>query len=294
MKHQKYFSKQDVVKLRALIQEKTGHCIRSSYILSQAFRRRSYCAEDGGKSNELFELIGDQVLGHYVVKRIAERSVSLNIEGDYSCRIREDQFTSLKQELTSNQLFAELIDEWNIADYLIVGKSDVHNRADQQTKVKADLFEAIIGAITVDSKWDPIILEKAVCQALNLDERLQRIVQNECNLMGIHIDNAIMKLKELAEKEQCSMPKYEFFDLGKDKDGNPIWGCIGSIINDRTGIRRTVSASSKKEAQKATAYLLLCEHLQLQNQYGDNDWFPIWIYQNGKLYPDRPKQGTVE
>lgn len=294
MRHQRYFSKKDGAKLKWLIQEKTGYLIQSNHILSQAFRRRSFCAEEGGASNEMLEYVGDQVLSYYVVKLIAQRSVTLNVEGDYSSRIRENGMTSLKQELTNNNLFAAIIDEWAIAEYMIVGKSDEHNQIDKQTKVKADLFEAIIGAIAIDSNWNSAVLEAVVGRVLKLDEQIQRIIQNECNAMSIYIDNAIMKLKELAEKEQCSMPKYEFGDLGKDKDGNPIWGCSGSIINDRTGIRRTVFASSKKEAQKATAYLLLCEHLQLQNQYGVTDWFPIWIYQNGKLYPDRPKQGTVE
>ena len=75
-------------------------------------------------------------------------------------------------------------------------------------------------------------------------------------------------LKELSEKEQCSMPKYDFSGpeaLGYDKDGNPIWHCSSSIVNDITGIIRGVFASSKKDAKIAVAYLLLCEHFQMQN-----------------------------
>ena len=74
---------------------------------------------------------------------------------------------------------------------------------------------------------------------------------------------------------------------GYDKDGNPIWHCSSSIVNDITGISRGVFASSKKDAKKAVAYLLLCEHFQMQNQYGPNDFCPIWIYKDGKLIPDR-------
>ena len=64
MRRQKYFNGQDKHKLKLLIQEKTGYCIRSSCALSQAFRRRSFCAEEEGKSNEMFEFIGDQVLSY--------------------------------------------------------------------------------------------------------------------------------------------------------------------------------------------------------------------------------------
>ncbi len=290
MRRQKYFNGQDKQKLKLLIQEKTGYCIRSSCALSQAFRRRSFCVEQEGKSNEMFEFIGDQVLSYYVVKIISDRCCALNIEGDYAFRIRENYFTSLKQELVNNEMLASIIDDWGISEYLIVGRSDEKNQVDQQTKVKADLFESIIGAIAVDSKWDPTVLETAVRKSLSLDDRLQDIIRNDYNSITVNIDNAVIVLKELAEKEQCSMPKYDFSGpeaLGYDKDGNPIWHCSSSIVNDITGISRGVFASSKKDAKKAVAYLLLCEHFQMQNQYGPNDFCPIWIYKDGKLIPDR-------
>jgi ribonuclease-3 len=289
MRKQKYFNGQDKQKLKLLIQEKTGYCIRSNCALSQAFRRRSFCAEQEGKSNEMFEFIGDQVLSYYVVKIFSDRCCSLNIEGDYSFRIRENDFTSLKQELVNNEMLASIIDDWGISKYLIVGQNDEKNQVDQQTKVKADLFESIIGAIAIDSKWDPSVLETAVRKSLNLDNRLQSIIQNDYNLITINIDNAVTVLKELAEKEQCSMPKYDFSGpeaFGYDKDGNPIWHCSSSIVNDIRGISRGVFASSKKDAKKAVAYLLLCEHFQIPNQYGPNAFYPTWIYKDGKLIPD--------
>jgi ribonuclease-3 len=290
MRRRKYFNGQDKQQLRMLIHEKTGYLIRSDCVLSQAFRRRSFCVEEEGKSNEMFEFIGDQVLSYYVVKIISERCVSMNIEGDYAFRIRENYFTSLKQELLSNEMLASIIDEWGISEYLIVGRSDEKNRVDQQTKVKADLLESIIGAIAVDSKWDPVALETAVKNALKIDDRIQSIIQSDFNSMSVNIDNAVTVLKELSEKEQCSMPKYEFAGpeaLGYDADGNPKWCCSASIVNDRTGISRVVFASSKKDAKKAVSYLLLFEHLQMQNQYGPNDFYPIWIYKDGNLIPDR-------
>lgn len=290
MRKQKYFNDQDKQQLRLLIQEKTGYCIRSSCALSQAFRRRSFCAEQEGKSNEMFEFLGDQVLSYYVVKIISDRCCALNIEGDYAFRIRENYFTSLKQELVNNELLASIIDEWGISEYLIVGRSDEKNRVDQQVKVKADLFEAIIGAIAVDSRWDSMVLETAVRKSLNLDARLQNIILNDYNSITINIENAVTVLKELAEKEQCSMPKYDFSGpeaFGYDNNGNPIWHCSSSIVNDITGIIKGVYASSKKDAKKAVAYLLLCEHFQMQNQYGPNDFCSTWIYKDGKLVPER-------
>lgn len=290
MKRQKYFNGEEKVALKRLIEEKTGYCIRSSSVLAQAFRRRSFCveSEEGGKSNEMFELIGDQVLSYHVVKAIAERCISMNFEGDYSFRIKEKHVTHLKQEIVSNESLAAIIDEWGIAEYLIVGKSDEQNQVDQQTKVKADLFESIIGAIAVDSKWDSAVLEETVKRGLNLDQRLQSIIQNTYYSLAIIMDNAVSKLKELAEQELCSMPVYETMGpehLGYDQNGNPQWHCSCFITNDITSISRGVFASSKKNAKKAAAYLVLCEQLQIQNQYGVSRFYPTWTYENGKLAP---------
>lgn len=290
MKREKYFYGQERTKLKILIKEKTGYCIKNNCVLIQAFRRSSYAAENGGKSNEIFEFIGDQVLSNYVVKIIAKRCGSFNIEGDYAFRIRENRFTTIKQELISNETLASIIDDWGIAECLLVGRSDEKNEVHKQTKVKADLFEAIIGAIAVETKWDNQILESVVNKALNIDEKIDSLIKNDYSYTWFNLDNAVSRLKECAEKQIFSVSEYKFDGpeyLGYDKDGNPIWGCSCSIINDITGIIRSVLASSKKDAKKAVAYLLLCEHYQVQNQYGVNDSFTWWKYKDGKLIPDR-------
>lgn len=292
MRRRRYFDGKDMVALRRLIQDKTGYMPRSNCFLSQAFRRSSYCAEDGGKSNEMFEFVGDQVLSYFTVKFVAQRCGAVNLEGDYAFRIRQNHFSALKQELLSNESFAKIVDAWGIADYLIVGKDDIKNEVHKQTKIKADLFESIIGAVAVDCKWDPVILEKVVAKALSLDARIDAIIQSEQHWWRFDIDNAVTKLKELAEAEQCSQPKYDFAGpeyLGYDKDGDPIWSCNCQIINDITGIVILVYAASKKDAKKAAAYLALCEHFEVANKYGVSQKYGFWIYKNGRLMPGRPE-----
>ena len=293
MKREKYFYGQELTKLKKLIKEKTGYCIKNNCVLIQAFRRSSYAAENGGISNEIFEHVGDQVLSNYVVKIVAKRCGSFNYRGDYAFRIRENRFTTIKQEFISNENLAKIIDEWGIIDCLLVGRSDEKNEVHKQTKIKADLFEAIIGAITVETNWDDAILEKVVNKALSIDEKIDELIKSDFGYTEFNLDNAVNKLKEYAEKQIFSVSKYEFTGpeyLGYDEDGNPIWGCKCSIINDITSITRSVLASSKKDAKKAVAYLLLCEQYQVQNRYGVNDSFWWWKYKDGQLIPDRTKK----
>lgn len=276
-------------KLKKIIHEKTGYYFRDNCLLSQAFTRSSYSVEQGGENNEILEFIGDRILSYYVVKVIAEQFGALNNDSEYAFRVRANNFTALKQELISNDALAKIIDEWEIVEHLIVGKSDYLNEVDKQVKVKADLFEAILGAIAVACKWDDVVLEKAVRQMLSIDEKMNTIIETDYRPIRFDIENAVTALKELAERGGCSVPTYEYFtpeQLGYDKDGNPMWGCRCTVMNDKTIIGLVVWSSSKKAAKKAAAYLFLCEYFQLQNEYGVNGHYPFWKYKNGKLMPE--------
>lgn len=288
MKQTNEFRMEERYRLEKILSEKTGYYLHSLYLLRQAFTRSSYSAEHGGENNEILEFLGDQILSYYVVKLVADRCGGLNSNCEYRFRIRENRFSALKQELVSNEALAGIIDEWGVAEYLIVGKSDFQNEVNRQTKVKADLFEAILGAIAVSCKWDPAILEKVVEKMLSLDERIDRMIRSDYRPVSFDLENAVTVLKELAEHGECSIPKYEYGTpeyLGYDKNGNPVWCCTCSVINERTGIIRQVWSSSKKAVKKCAAYLVLCEHFQLQNEYGSNRVLGGWAYENGKLIP---------
>lgn len=278
------------IEARRIIQEKTDYIFKSTSILNQIFRRSSFSSETGQNSNEIFEFIGDQVLSYYVVKVVSEKCGSLSLTDDYTFRIRENRFTLIKQALVNNETLARIIDDWDIAKYLLLGRSDIKNDVSKEPKVKADLLEAIIGAIAVESNWNSEILEVAVSKALKIDETIKTMIESDAKVRCFNIDNAITTLKEMAENNQCTMPKYDFAGpdyLGYDSDGNPKWSCSCVIINDKIYLTKLVYASSKKEAKKAAAYLILCEHLGMQNKYGPNDFFGVWIYKNGELIPDR-------
>ena len=49
-----------------------------------------------------------------------------------------------------------------LAKFLIMGKGDVKNNIQNKPSVKEDLFEAILGAVALDSKWDMKVLENTV------------------------------------------------------------------------------------------------------------------------------------
>lgn len=275
---------------KMIIQEKTGYMIRSTTILNQIFRRSSLTSETGQSNNEIFEFLGDQILSFYVVKIITGKCGVLSLTRDYIFRIQENQFTQIKQALVNNETLAKVIEEWGIVKYLCIGKSDVKNEVTQETKVKADLLEAVLGGIAVDCNWDPPILEQAVTKILDLDKRLDTMIENDTKARWADLDTAVTILKEEAERHNCTMPKYDFSGpdmLGYDGNGNSKWNCSCSIVNDKIGITRLVNATSKKDAKKAAAYLTLCEHWDMPNKYGPNHHSLFWTYKDGKLFPEK-------
>ncbi len=284
MKETKKFTGKERQTLKDVVAEKTGYIIVSNAILIQAFTRSSYSAVEGGENNEVLEFIGDRVLDFYVTKSITKRFGARGDDGSYSFRVRENRFTEIKSEITSNKALAKIVDEWDIVKYLVVGKSDLQNNVGEQEKVKADLFEAILGAIATATNWNSEILERAVSKMLSIEDALENIVITDYRPVEVTLDNAINTLNEMAGHHICDYPTYEITgpeNLGYDEEGNPKWHCACAVGN--LGITRGVLSNSKKISKKAAAYLVLCDHFELQNEYGSNSKLPGWTWKDGQL-----------
>ena len=146
------------------IQNDIGYHFRNYDLLQQAFIRRSYATENGGEDNEVLEFIGDKALDIVVVKILIEifgfyvsecDDYDQNNDFDeFCCEYSEGKLTNIKKKLVCKKTLANCIDILGFADLLIMGRGDQHNHIEQEDSVKEDLFEAIIGAVVLDSKWD--------------------------------------------------------------------------------------------------------------------------------------------
>lgn len=169
------------------IQDQIGYSFNDPDLLQQAFTRRSYSQENGGEDNEVLEFIGDKVLDFFVVKLlIVQNSNSSELyekfnlkntmvhsifesseknfpdENTFISNRTEAELTETKKLLTQKKTLASRIDELGIADYLLMGNGDIQQNANEQSSVKEDLFEAILGAVAIDSNWDMNALQDTV------------------------------------------------------------------------------------------------------------------------------------
>lgn len=260
------------------VQDKIDYQFDNLDLLLQAFTRSSYSTQYGGENNEVLEFIGDRVLDYFVIKIIADEFGFMKEQSDHYdegndlnefCIIankNEADFTELKKQIVSNKTLAKCIDRLGFAKYMYLGDSDIDNNVATQEKVKADLFESIIGAITIDCDWNQDYIQNSIENMLKIDKFLANINTEEERPERFKEENAVNTLKELAEHGKCSMPEYdEYNEQIRLNDGRIMWRCTCTVRS--WGIQKIAYGISKKIAKKYSAYLVLCEHYNIKNEF---------------------------
>ena len=190
------------------IQNHIDYQFKNPDLLVQAFTRSSYSAENDGCDNEVLEFIGDKALDLIVVKYLSDSYGGFAHEDDdYSdgdpddfwCEYDEGKLSELKAHLVQKRMLARRIDLLGFAEFLLMGKGDTERHIEQQDSVKEDLFEAIIGAVTLDSGWDIGILESVVDHMLCPDVELDNDGAYE---------NFIGKVQDWAIETEGELPLY--------------------------------------------------------------------------------------
>lgn len=192
------------------IQDQIGYNFQNPDLLQQAFVRRSYAKEHGGEDNEILEFIGDKVLDFVVVKLLTDEYGFLirdcddfdpNEEFDeFSCSKNEGELTEIKKKLVQRKTLADRITMLDFEDYLIMGNSDVRNNVNQTLSVKEDLFEAIIGAVTLDSDWNMEVIQDVVQIMLDPDSFFEDDME----------ENYVQLIQEWTLKRYGMVPWYHF------------------------------------------------------------------------------------
>ena len=192
------------------IQDQIAYNFKNLDLLQQAFIRRSYSKENGGEDNEVLEFIGDKVLDFIIVKYLSEKygyflsecdDFDKNAEFDeFVSEYHENELTEIKKRLVEKKALAHRIDMLGLAEYLIMGKGDIKNHVDEEDSVKEDLFEAILGAVALDSEWDISALQDVVDIMLAPDSLLTE--NTDPDYVGL--------IQDWTSKNNGTIPLYHF------------------------------------------------------------------------------------
>lgn len=115
-----------------------GYNFIDKSILIKAFTHSTFANEHGIDSNEKLEFLGDSVLGFVVSTMLYDRDLN-----------DEEVLTVARSKIVENENLQTKVDELGLIEFLIYGKC-FDKKKDLKERVKAGLFEAIVGAVYLD------------------------------------------------------------------------------------------------------------------------------------------------
>ena len=109
-------------------------------MLAPSLVHRSWCAENPGHdSNERLEFLGDAVLGVIITDHAFHAYPDLS----------EGELTDVRKAVVNAVTLAEVADELNLGDYLLLGKGEEQSGGREKPSILADALEAVLGAVYV-------------------------------------------------------------------------------------------------------------------------------------------------
>ncbi len=132
-----------------------GYTFKNPELLRQAFTRRSYAQEKGGEDNEILEFIGDKALDFAAVMLLVRKfGIMKDRPNEFHCSLDEGELSRIKSRMVEKRYLARRIEELDFSKFLIMGEGDKQNNICSEPSVMEDLFEAILGAVAMDCRWD--------------------------------------------------------------------------------------------------------------------------------------------
>jgi ribonuclease III len=167
-------------------------------VLAPSLVHRSWCAENPGHdSNERLEFLGDAVLGVIITDHAFHAYPDLS----------EGELTDVRKAVVNAVTLAEVADELNLGDYLLLGKGEEQSGGREKPSILADALEAVLGAVYVAA---------GMPEAHDLVMRLLGDRVAEAHAGGPGGQDYKSRLQELAARRFDEQPKYETLAEGPD------------------------------------------------------------------------------
>jgi len=224
------------------MEERLGHRFNEMVWLDQALTHKSYIHQintSESVSNEVLEFLGDAVLnlavGHLLIRKFPEAQ-----EGNLSRK---------RSHLVKQSTLASLSKELQLEGYLLLGKGELQNGGMNKSSILANAYEALIGAIYMDSGFP---------QALEIvSHHFESYLQPETNFPPF--DDYKSLLQEYSQGILGMSPQYRVVkESGPDHDKRFEASVV--IGGEVKGIGH---GKSKKEAEQEAAKEAL-EGLQIE------------------------------
>ena len=212
------------------LQKNINYHFSDAALLKQALTHRSV----NKNNNERLEFLGDSILGCVISHELYHRFPLVD----------EGQLSRLRSSLVRGQTLAKLAKTLNLSETLVLGQGELKSGGFRRESIQADAFEAILGAIFLDSDY---VTVSAVI--LKLYDELLNDASPDDSLKDFKT-----QLQELLQKKGHSLPIYELIKT-KGQDHNAVFYVSCHIKEFNLSVEE--NAKSIKRAEQACAELIL-------------------------------------
>ena len=212
------------------LQKNIDYHFSDTGLLKQALTHRSV----NKNNNERLEFLGDSILGCVISHELYHRFPLVD----------EGQLSRLRSSLVRGQTLAKLAKTLNLSETLVLGQGEHKSGGFRRESIQADAFEAILGAIFLDS--DYLTVSDVI---LKLYDELLNEASPDDSLKDFKT-----QLQELLQKKGHSLPIYELIKT-KGQDHNAVFYVSCNIKEFNLKVEE--SAKSIKRAEQACAESIL-------------------------------------
>ncbi len=156
------------------LEENIGYSFKNESILKLALTHSSFANENkNNEYNERLEFLGDAVLQLVTSEKLYNENKNMS----------EGNMSKQRAGLVCEDALAKYASQIDLGDFLLLGKGEEHSGARKRASTLADAFEALIGAIFLDSGVDEAkefilkFLDKASITIVDFKTLLQEIIQ---------------------------------------------------------------------------------------------------------------------
>lgn len=222
-------------------QNSLGYHFSNPAVLTRALTHTTFRVEhpeDAGEDNETLEFLGDAVLDLVIGALLISRFPSMT----------EGELSKLRSALVQEQHLAIVARDLRLGEFLLLGKGEDQSGGRQKPSILASTYEAVIGAIFLDSDYPTV----------------QRIVEDHFHgridiaQQAIAIGDAKSTLQELTQDRFNAAPVY-VLDKAEGPDHAKTFTVSVHLQGHALG---SASAQNKKAAEQKAAAVALAHFNQ--------------------------------
>jgi ribonuclease III len=231
------------------LEDKLGHRFEEIKWLDQALTHKSFIYETSHPekvANEVLEFLGDSVLNlavsHLLLKKFPDA--------------QEGALSMMRSQLVKRSSLASLSKELQLEGYLLIGKSQQLKGGMEKTSILANAYEALIGAIFMDSGFN---------RALEVIQK-QFGPHLQTNTPSVFFNDFKSLLQIYSQQSHGVSPQYRVLnESGPDHDKR-----FQASVTIKNEVKGLGWGKSKKEAEQEAAKNAL-EEISTKSQAPNNN-----------------------